>query len=129
MIILDTHIWLWWVNSDTEKLDQSRIEQITSADVVAVPAISTFEVAWLAYHGRIVLPMQTRAWIEKALDGSGIKLAPLTLEIASKAVELPDHHSDPQDRIIIATALVHSASLMSSDKNFSCYRELDNKLI
>jgi len=44
-------------------------------------------------------------------------------------VELPDHHSDPQDRIIIATALVNNANLMSSDKKFSSYQELGKMLI
>ncbi|WP_040433071.1 PIN domain-containing protein [Chlorobium ferrooxidans] len=43
MIILDTHIWLWWINGDTRNLDQSRIDQIVSADEVAVSAISCFE--------------------------------------------------------------------------------------
>jgi len=95
MIILDTHIWLWWVNRDTEKLNQRRLEQITSSGIVAVSAISTFEVAWLVHHGRIVLPIGTRDWFDKALDGSGINLIPVTPEIACKAVELPDHHSDP----------------------------------
>ncbi len=129
MIILDTHIWLWWVNRDTDKLDQHRLNQITSSDVVAVSAISSFEVAWLVHHGRIELPIGTRDWFEKALDGSGIKLIPVTPEIACKAVELPDHHSDPQDRIIIATALVCQASIMSSDRKFSCYRELEKRLL
>ncbi len=129
MIILDTHIWLWWVNRDTEKLNQRRLEQITSSGIVAVSAISTFEVAWLVHHGRIVLPIGTRDWFDKALDGSGINLIPVTPEIACKAVELPDHHSDPQDRIIIATALVNNASLMSADKKFSCYTELEQTLL
>ena len=55
MIVLDTHIWLWWVNRDTGNLAQCRIEQIANADIVAVSAISCFEVAWLEHHGRIAL--------------------------------------------------------------------------
>jgi PIN domain nuclease of toxin-antitoxin system len=41
MIVLDTHIWLWWVNNDTDKLDSTRKEQIESSDIVAVSASST----------------------------------------------------------------------------------------
>ncbi len=129
MIVLDTHIWLWWVNNDTDHLDQSRLEQITNSDVVAVSAISCFEVAWLEHHGPIVLPAGKSDWFEKALDASGIKLLPVTPEIACVAVKLPEHHSDPQDRIIIATALVHHSSLMSSDRKFSGYVELENRLL
>lgn len=43
--------------------------------------------------------------------------------------DMPEHHSDPQDRIIIATSLAHDARLMSSDKKFSLYKELKNILI
>ena len=129
MIVLDTHIWLWWVNNDTGNLDQGRLEHISNSDIIAVSAISCFEVAWLEHHGRIALPAGKSGWFEKALDGSGIKLLPVTPEIACTAVELPEHHSDPQDRIIIATALVHNASLMSSDRKFSDYVELENRLL
>jgi len=129
MIILDTHIWLWWISGDTSNLDQGKREQIAGADVVAVSAISCYEVAWLEHQGRIELPVAKQKWFEHALDGSGIKLLPITPEIASLAVELPEHHSDPQDRIIIATALAYDATLMSSDRKFTGYKELENRLL
>jgi len=50
MIVLDTHIWLWWVNQDFNSLAVKRKEQIELFDVVAVSAISCFEVAWLFHH-------------------------------------------------------------------------------
>lgn len=128
MIVLDTHIWLWWVNRDIT-LEPARIEQIEHGDLVAVSAISCFEVAWLDHHGRIVLPCDKQEWFEKALDGSGIVLLPVTPKIAVMAVELPEHHSDPQDRIIIATALAHDAKLISSDKKFPMYAELAGRLL
>ena len=129
MIVLDTHIWLWWVNGDIEALVQARANQIEKSDFVAVSAISCFEVAWLAHHGRIVLPCDKEQWFEKALGGSGVSLLPITPKIASMAVVLPDHHSDPQDRIIIATALAHDANLMSSDRKFPIYDELAERLL
>jgi len=129
MIVLDTHIWLWWVNADTELLDAARSKQIELCNFVAVSAISLFEVSWLVCHGRIVLPCDQEQWFEKALDGSGISLLPITPKIATMAVDLPEHHSDPQDRIIIATALAHDAKLMSSDRKFPIYAELAGRLL
>lgn len=129
MIVLDTHIWLWWVNGDIELLAHARANQIDLCDLVAVSAISCFEVAWLAHHGRIALPCDKEEWFEKALAGSGVGLLPITPRIASMAVALPEHHSDPQDRIIIATALAHDANLMSSDRKFQTYAELAEKLL
>ena len=55
MIVLDTHIWLWWVNGNTEKLSPKRLDAIQQQDSVGVSAISCFEVAWLQTHGRISL--------------------------------------------------------------------------
>ncbi len=49
--------------------------------------------------------------------------------IAGIAVDLPEHHSDPQDRIIIATALRYDAQLMSADGKFPLYKELADKLL
>lgn len=129
MIVLDTHIWLWWINNDADRLGRPRIELIQSADVVAVSAISCFEVAWLDRHGRIELPCSRQAWFEKALEGSGIVLIPITPEIATTAVELPEHHRDPQDRLIIASAIVNKAQLMSADRLFLQYHEIEHILI
>ena len=129
MIVLDTHIWLWWVNDDTNKLGSTRKEQIESSDIVAVSAISCFEVAWLEHHGRVVLPLERTRWFERALAGSDITLVSITPQIASIAVDLPEYHRDPQDRLIIATAIAQDAYLMSLDKQFSNYTELSGRLL
>ena len=129
MIVLDTHIWLWWVNGDTTALGEKRKEMVDAADVAAVSAISCFEVAWLEAHQRIELPCDRKSWFEKALQGSGITLVPITPEIAGRAVDLPEHHTDPQDRLIIATALIHEAQLMSSDRKIPLYKELTGRLL
>jgi PIN domain nuclease of toxin-antitoxin system len=107
MIVLDTHIWLWWVN-----LEHARMK-----------------LAWLAQHGRIILPCPRDEWFEKALDGSGISLLPITPRIAGLAVELAEHHRDPQDRLIIATALPYDATLISADTRFPLYMELNGRLL
>ena len=129
MIIMDTHIWLWWINKDIDLLGQVRNDLIQSAEIVAVSAISCFEVAWLDAHTRIQLPCSRTNWFEKALEGSDVNLLPITPAIAGLAVDLPEHHSDPQDRIIIATAISHGAQLMSADRKFPLYNELTDRLV
>ncbi|WP_207309047.1 type II toxin-antitoxin system VapC family toxin [Desulfobacter hydrogenophilus] len=102
---------------------------INNEDTVSVSAISCFEVAWLFQHKRINLHCKIHDWFDKALAGSGIELIPITPGIATQAVQLPEHHSDPQDRIIIATAIVLQARLMSRDQKFKKYDELKDVLI
>lgn len=129
MMVLDTHVWLWWVSGDLASLTPARAALIEVCDEVAVSAMSCFEVAWLAHHGRIALPCDIELWLEKALDGSGILLLPMTPRVVRLAVELPEHHRDPQDRVIIATALAHDAKLMSLDSKFPLYAELAGRLV
>lgn len=129
MIVLDTHIWLWWINQDQSRLKPAWTTCIDSTERVGVSAISCFEIAWLAQHGRIELPGTIQDWFNKALDGSGITLLPITPRIACIAVQLPEHHRDPQDRLIIATTLAHDAILISVDDKFPLYVELAGHLL
>ena len=103
--------------------------RIESNEVVGVSAISCFETAWLEHHGRIILPCPRDEWFEKALEGSGISLLPITPRIAGLAVELVEQHRDPQDRLIIATALCYDATFISADTKFPLYTELNGRLL
>ena len=88
LIVLDTHIWLWWLLQDTKKLSQSRLEKIEQSKQVAISAISCFEVAWLNHHKRISLPFNIEEWFDMALEGSGITL----LSIESCQSSNPTNH-------------------------------------
>lgn len=125
MILLDTHIWIWWLNESTAELGEKWAEAIKTSTGIAVSAISCFEVAWLERHGRIELPVKLTEWFDKATSGSGIEILPITPSIAETAVALPEHHSDPQDRLIMATAIVNNIQLITADTKFNLYRELD----
>ncbi len=74
-------------------------------------------------------PLHPAEWFEKALNKSGIILLPITPAIAVVAVGLHEHHSDPQDRLIIATALENNANLMTDDGKFVKYAELKGRLL
>jgi len=125
MIILDTHIWIWWTNGETDKISERWAEAIRTASTVTVSAISCFEVAWLTHHHRIELSMELSQWFQKATTGSAIEILPITPLVAERAVTLPEHHSDPQDRLIMATAMSHQFKLISADSKFDRYHELE----
>ncbi len=91
--------------------------------------VSCFEVAQIVKKGRLILPVEVKAWIEEALTPAGIELLPLSATIACQAVDLTDIHKDPFDRLIIATALNYQCGLISADANFPRYPELGNSLI
>ncbi|GAB6057083.1 type II toxin-antitoxin system VapC family toxin [Desulfonatronum parangueonense] len=80
-----------------------------------------FEVTWLSEHGRIHLEIPVQEWITQATEDAHIISLPVSCEIACLAAALPEHHKDPQDRIIIATSINHEARLVSADSKFSEY--------
>lgn len=72
----------------------------------------------LAKRGRLELPIPAQQWIEVALSKTETTCLPLDQQIAVLSANLPDHHRDPADRIIIATAITYEAQLISFDKQF-----------
>lgn len=129
MIILDTHIWLYWILRMGEGLSPAVRQAIGEADVAAVSAISCWEVLLLEHRQRIALPMPGRQWVQQALGPARIRSLPVTCEIATRAAALAQHHKDPADRIIIATAIEHDARLLSLDGQFPSYSELGGRLL
>lgn len=129
MLVLDTHIWIWWINQTPKRLPVEIVKLIEQAELVAVSAISCFEVTWLYHHERIHLEIPVQEWISQATEDAQIICLPVSCKIASLAAALPEHHKDPQDRIIIATAISHETQIVSADSNFSEYQEIEGRLI
>ena len=104
-LLVDTHVLHWW-SAEPERLSVSATEALESADELAVAAITWYELAWLARHGRIRVSRPIGAWL--GLLARSVRTAPLTPAIAASAVGLPPTFpSDPADRVIYATAVEH----------------------
>lgn len=88
MIVLDTHIWLWLVNSNTHLFPQHWQERFETALQLGISPVSCYEVALSHQKGRIQLPSTVQDWFAGALAPSGINLLPLTETIAAQAVSL-----------------------------------------
>ena len=114
MIVLDTHAWLWWTAAP-EKLSRRARTAIEDDDDLLVSAISCWEIAMLVARKRLALDRDVVAWIRQALAQPKVELAPLSPEIAVRAVQLDPFHKDPADRMIVATALHHRATVLSKD--------------
>ena len=129
MIVLDTHIWYWWINLEHDRLPPGMISTIENAPRVGIASVSCFELALAHRRGRLELPLPPREWFARALEGSDVEVLPLTPAVAVRAVDLTEIHRDPFDRIIIATALELDAKLASIDGHFPAYPELADRLI
>jgi len=129
VIVLDSHIWYWWVNLEHHRLPPNIVATIESAPRGGVSSVSCFVLALAHRRGRLELPLPLRDWFDRALAGSDVELLPLTAAISTRAVELSEVHRDPFDRIIIATAIESNGQLASIDGHFTSYPELAGRLI
>lgn len=129
IIILDTHIWIWFITQEFERFPSHWREVIETSEIVGISPVSCYEVALAQQRGRLQLPCTVELWLQEALEPSGIILFPITAQIAYQAVNLSPVHKAPFDRLIISTALVYQAKLASIDHLFSQYSELDRYLM
>jgi PIN domain nuclease of toxin-antitoxin system len=123
MIILDTHIWVWWLHGDEQITStQAEIIKANETDIIGVSAISAWEIAKLVEYNRLELPCPLQEWFYEALNYPGIRLIELTPEIAIESTKLPgEFHRDPADQIIVATARLYDSSLITSDTKILKY--------
>lgn len=117
MILLDTHILIWLLLAP-EKLSPKARKAIVAArksGPLALSAISLWEIAWLAENKRIDVDVSVDSFVKKC--ASYVEILPITQEIAVRSVQFPKSYpSDPQDRIIGATAIVEGIRLLTHDK-------------
>ena len=126
MIVLDTHVWVWWVHGDARLTKtEAEVIQASETDVIGVSAISCWEVAKLVEYRRLTLPCPVGKWLGQAVSYPGVRILELTPQIAVESTQLPGRfHRDPVDQIIVATARIHKCPLVTSDKRIRNYRHV-----
>ncbi len=120
MIVIDTHVWIWWA-SDPEKLSRRAAQEIRRAKQIGVCAISCWEFTTALSKGRITVDREPLAWLLEALALPSVELLPLSPAVAARANQLGSFHGDPADRMIVATTLLESATLITKDTKIHDY--------
>jgi PIN domain nuclease of toxin-antitoxin system len=123
-VLLDTCAALWLMDGEPMS-DASRaaIRNARAANVgVYVSPFTAWEIGTLTAKGKIQLTLSPEVWFETLLDLPGVRLAPLTPKILLASTALPGSPpSDPADRIIAATARVHSHVIITRDRKLLAY--------
>jgi PIN domain nuclease of toxin-antitoxin system len=123
-LLLDTHVWIWLLEK-TGNLSDTTINKINEAAKerqVLIAAISLWEVSLLEKKKRIIFKDNVLTWLNKALLHPGVMLCPLIPTVAAEAYALPGtFHGDPADRIIVATARLENAVLITRDAGILRY--------
>lgn len=120
MIVLDTHALIWWLADSTKLTAGARkaIQVSAANNEVLVSAASVLEIATLVRRERLVLANGFEQWLDDVCSLPEVQIVPVSTEIAARAGSFgAEVHGDPIDRLIIATAQVVRARLVTADTN------------
>jgi PIN domain nuclease of toxin-antitoxin system len=126
VIVLDTHVLIWWVTENARMSNKARAalkrELSDPNGKILVSAISVWEIAMLQLRGRLVLSMALDDWVVMVESIEHISIVPVSASVAVQATRLPgEFHKDPADRFIVALAREQNAPLLSADNKIRAY--------
>ncbi|MEE8496595.1 MAG: type II toxin-antitoxin system VapC family toxin [Xanthomonadales bacterium] len=125
MIILDTHVLLWWVSgSDSLSTAANKVikRTLTEGSEIIISSISAWEISMLINKGRLILSMDVESWLDEVSQIDGVRFVPVDNEIGVKSTALPgEFHKDPADRMIVATARKLAIPLVTADEKIIKY--------
>lgn len=119
MILLDTHIWLWWL-LDEENLsgpEKQELDLLASDNLISVSWVSVWETEMLERKNRIKLLPDFESWMKFATRPDVSKVLPADIEVVLAQRKLPESfHGDPADRLIAATSILSGYPLATHDQ-------------
>ncbi len=126
MIILDTHIWVWWNHNDSKlTTNHSKVINQERSNGLGICSISLIEISRLVTQNRLIIPCSLQEWFNIALAQEGVILLSITPQIAIESYSLPgDFHKDPADRLIVSTARIYDVPLVSVDEKILAYSDV-----
>ncbi len=118
MILLDTHIWIWWVNENPmlNNISRSILDNQFQGEI-AISIISCWEVAKAVENGRLKLKYPVKEWLSLAIANFQLHVIPIDNAIILDSTSLPGNfHKDPADQLIVATARTQYFPLLTADE-------------
>ena len=121
-ILLDTHVFLWALGEPSKLSDKQRFEIESLSNIICVSSISIAEIMIKSSIGKLLVDFDSIEMVKK----SGFELLDFTAKDAVLLKDIPFHHRDPFDRMLICQGLVNKMRIMTADEKFQLY---DCKLV
>ena len=120
-LLIDTHIFLW-MNGESSKLSEPFKELGRSGEHdFYLSVASAWEIQIKHQLGKLHLPFHIEELISKNQQENSIQLLPIELSHISNLAQLPSHHNDPFDRLIISQAMLEGMTIVTADRAFANY--------
>lgn len=116
-LLLDTHVVLSWLVGDRRLGARAEQQLEDPSNQLIVSAVVVWEVAIKRALGKLLIPM---SFVEDVGRSEALKL-PITIEHAAGVEQLPHHHRDPFDRLLVSQATIEKATIVSSDDKLRAY--------
>jgi PIN domain nuclease of toxin-antitoxin system len=117
MLLLDTHALLWWLSNDPALPATARAAIARPGTLVFVSAASAWEMSIKSAQGKLTVPED----LEAQLSRHRFRPLPITVAHGLAAGDLPRHHGDPFDRMLIAQAQLEHLTIVTHDPKFPPY--------
>lgn len=119
--LLDTMVWLWSVGP-TEKIAHAGLDILANGDEdIYLSAASSWEIASKAHIGKFNLPEIPMRYVASRVAAQGIYPLSITQDHALRVFDLPLHHKDPFDRLLISQAIAEGMTILTADPAFRKY--------
>lgn len=116
-LLLDTHVLLWWLDSPTGLSTQAKRAIGDRANIIYISAAVAWEIAIKRSLGKLHTPKN----LEAIIDENDFVTLPVSLVHALGVEDLPNHHQDPFDRLLISQALIEGLTIVTRDPNIQRY--------
>jgi PIN domain nuclease of toxin-antitoxin system len=120
-LLLDTHTFIWW-DSEPDRLSPQALALCQDRrNILLLSVVSVWEMQIKLQLGKLRLALPLKEIIETQQQTNNIEILPVTLAHVLALENLPVHHKDPFDRLLVAQAMVEGAALVSGDPNIARY--------
>lgn len=119
--LIDTHVWLWMQAEPGRLCGETRGLVDDVANELLLSAASAWEIAIKYRIGKLPLPEPPVTYVPERMRRSGTTPLPIQPAHALRTSELPDHHNDPFDRLLIAQAQILRIPIVTVDQQIEAY--------
>ena len=119
--LLDTVVWLWSLNSPERINDEGRRVLERGEEEIYLSAVTPWEISIKMRLGKLDFPGPPARHVPQFMARQSLRPLSVTHRHAARVYDLPAHHGDPFDRMLIAQALVEDMVILTSDRSFRKY--------
>jgi PIN domain nuclease of toxin-antitoxin system len=120
-VLLDTHVFIWWVIDDPQLSDTARAVISDPANTIYLSVVSAWEIIIKERTGKLSLPEPAQTYVPSRLNSNGFVSLTVELTHVLQIASLPDHHRDPFDRLLIAQSQIEQVPILTVDRLIGQY--------